>query len=99
MAKFFVGQMVRITWVKHQKNAHLIGTQGRISEIRENFLHGECGYGLDAAPITCTYEESGFSAVIAWRSSQLEPISPEGQEPAQFSFHELMDRLRSGVVA
>ena len=91
MAKFFVGQRVRVAWVHRAKNSHLVGSEARIIDIKytDPIIHS-----LDRAPFerdaTCIY---GFFA------EQLEPILPEGHIPSVYSFGELLVKLREGLVA
>lgn len=93
MAKF-IGQMVRVSWVGSPENLFLVGMSGRITEKRE-FDGEETIYGLDISRIE-TVLEKGQVFHIGFFSDQLEPILPEGAQPSEFSFTELMDNL--GVV-
>lgn len=93
MAKFFVGQRVRVAWVRLAENSHLIGSEGRITGIND-YLPGPIIYALDSCPFK--RDESG---VYGFCAEQLEPILPEGHTPSIYSYKDLMDRCREGVVA
>ena len=101
MAKFFVGQRVRLVRPKNPSN---YGLTGRITIIRayvmgdilpngKHFIgeSAECWLEFDQ----CRRDETGDS-VGASLFERLEPILPEGAQPSEFSFTELMDNL--GVV-
>lgn len=97
MATFFVGQRVRILWVKQAKNAHKVGAEGRIVEVNDCLL-GPVIYGLDSYPIQ--YVQKGLTQYgYGFSAEQLEPILPEGHTPSVYSYEELMDKCREGVAA
>ncbi|WP_440984935.1 hypothetical protein ACQHIH_16115 [Xanthomonas sontii] len=97
MAKFFVGQRVRVVYVKRTENSHLVGQEGHVNEVLQ--CPWGIGYGLDVRPITHAIVDGGVLATYAFDADQLAPVLPEGQQPCGESYEQLMDRLRSGVVA
>lgn len=103
MAKFFVGQLVRIVRVYQAANHHLLGAHGRISEVVEfvDVPQGEeTAYGLDICPITREPDDQEFGLcwVNGFVAHQLEPILPSGHTASTESFQELMDRLNTQRV-
>ena len=102
MAKFFVGQRVRLVRSDFSKN---VGAEGVISHM------GPWKSG-DILPIGFILLGSGTDVIVKWKQvmkykermtdhgpctlHRLEPILPEGAQPSEFSFTELMDNL--GVV-
>lgn len=102
MARFFVGQRVRVVRAFHPQNS---GITGRIERIQRfspgdplpngEFLSGEvcdCWVELDRA----RHDGRTSGASSFWR---LEPILPEGHTQSIYSFQELMDKCREGVAA
>lgn len=91
MAKFFVGQMVKVISVRHQQNQHLVGVEGRVTDLVRNFV-GPILYGLDTVPIRYEERPDGTHAfgLAAW---QLEPILPEGAQPLGYSFEQMMSEF------
>lgn len=85
MAKFFVGQRVRIVKVYKAKEA--LGKEATLLRWRESgcWEASVDGYGEWFNGLWYGFDED-----------QLEPILPEGAQPSEFSFTELMDNL--GVV-
>ncbi len=99
MAKFFVGQRVRIKW--SVGFTELAGEEGRVIEVGQfPTVQGNIA-DLVVAPDVWSSEWCPYYSCRRFtpRAIQLEPILPEGQRPSGESFHELMSRLRSGVVA
>ena len=100
MATFFVGQRVRVTYVYQPEYAHLLGEEGRITEIMEAVFEGapEPVYGLDINPIE--YEEDPEDddsfVIVGFGPEQLEPIQPSGHRAGDYSLSELLDRCRAG---
>lgn len=90
----FIGARVKVVAVKHAMNSHLVGLEGVIIDKKEAEF-GPIIYSLDTHPIRYEYREDGIHGfgLAAW---QLEPILPEGAQPSELSFSELMDNL--GVV-
>jgi len=94
MVSKFVGQRVRLVRPHFPSN---FGIEGRISAI--------C-YLPIGAPVPGTFMRTAMESdcVVIWDRGgispqflcQLEPILPEGAQPSEFSFAELMDNL--GVV-
>lgn len=84
MAKFFVGQKVRLVRPDNPKN------QGREDIICEMFEERE----IIGGPANCKLRNS--DPLCYTHTSRLEPMLPEGAQPSEFSFTELMDNL--GVV-
>lgn len=89
MGKFFVGQRVRI--VAAMYSTCLIGTETRIIGFTNNGWDGRSYY---SGWVTSAINNYGRNFVA--KDGQLEPILPEGAQPSEFSFTELMDNL--GVV-
>lgn len=101
MAKFFVGQRVRLVVSRNPKN---IGVEGRISCIGA-WKHGDilpCGsqYGSDAsADLYVDWDRHVEAGISSYKSGpiqsfRVEPILPEGSAPSEFTFQQLMDSLR-----
>lgn len=91
MAKFFVGQRVRIISVDGvSENNYLLGLEGVVNEINCSWYSvvGEVDGGVG---LTLMGEDDW-----AFGEWQLEPIVYDGAQPSEFSFAELMDNL--GVV-
>lgn len=100
MVTWFVGQRFRV--VRSDRDSGNIGITGRITHIG-NYKYGDtlpsgllyvgngadCHVSLDSKTIDGWYQ-------CPAKFSQLEPILPEGAQPSEFSFSELMDNL--GVV-
>lgn len=103
MAKFFVGQRVRLVGTT---NANNFGAEGTVSYI------GLWGYG-DRLPCGYMYSVKEKSDLyVNWdsfidagddrylrgpiQSYRVEPILPEGAAPSIYSYQELMDKLREG---
>lgn len=86
MAKFFVGQMVKLVKAFDPKK---VGKEGRILDIFCERQSTVAGWPVNCV---CDWTEPGY----ADHTDRLEPILPEGAQPSEFSFTELMDNL--GVV-
>ncbi|XQA74629.1 hypothetical protein ACM9XA_03570 [Xanthomonas sacchari] len=97
MAKFFVGQRVRVVKIYQPHNSHFLGQEGHVAEV----LNTPSGkrYGLDFRPISHSIEDGGVLVTSGFGGEQLASIDPEGHQPCGESYEQLMDRLRSGVVA
>lgn len=87
MARFFVGQRVRVAWVTNTEFSHEVGKEGIVEEIREGFFRTL--YSLNNSPFVLI-----GARTFGFMEDQLEPIIPEGMQPSEFSFHELMDNLK-----
>lgn len=103
MAKFFVGQMVKLVNSRIPEN---IGSEGRIvalgfwemGDLLPNgrpLVSGSADLLVDWGSIKRTMN-GGLDRVAPVESARVEPILPEGAQPSEFSFTELMDNL--GVV-
>ena len=90
----FIGQMVKVKYVIDKTKASLVGATGFIEEKSEE-LDGFFVWGLNCSPLEHKVED-GELVTYGFSSDQLEPILPEGAQPSEFSFTELMDNL--GVV-
>lgn len=91
MAKFFVGQRVRLKFSRISGRVPA-GAEGVIYAIRESI--GDAGLVNECDVIFSDWPSpTGTYGVLF---GQLEPILPEGAQPSEFSFTELMDNL--GVV-
>lgn len=97
MAKFFVGQRVRIVKIHQPHNSHFFGKEGHVAEVLDS-PYGEM-YGLDLRPISRSIEDGGVLVTSGFAPEQLVSIDPEGHQPCGESYEQLMDRLRAGVVA
>ena len=102
MAKFFVGQRVRIVysigWPELRgKEGHVVGR-----ELIDTGVHaGMEGYsvapdvwGSTRAPVLGAHGCTDFCAC----ADQLQPILPSGAAPSEYSLTELLDECRSGRV-
>lgn len=95
MSRFFVGQRVKVVRVKHSENRAIVGLECRISEIDESA--DPTMYGLESYPIG--YRVCGYDfVVIGFSAFHLEPILPEGHQPATQSHEQLMADLRKGMI-
>ena len=95
MARFYVGQRVRVVLIERTENLHFLGREGTVNEviISDN---GDVGYGLDIFPITFTSE--GW---WAFEEDQLEPIQDRPELSSWDALRELgldVDAVR-GVTA
>lgn len=91
MAKFFIGQGVKVVSVDgYVPNASLIGVEGFVNELDCEW-DSVSGVRNDGVGVTMLANDDW-----AFGEWQLEPILPEGAQPSEFSFTELMDNL--GVV-
>ncbi|HEY5851961.1 MAG TPA: hypothetical protein VIT62_14500 [Lysobacter sp.] len=91
MSKFAVGQRVRVLFAHTPMGRPHVGCEAVVTEV---WNHPErTGYGLDCAPIQ--WDGEGFAA---WLDEQLSPVIPEGHQPSEYSFTELMDKCRAGEV-
>jgi hypothetical protein len=86
MAKFFVGQRVRIIGTVNPTMVIHVGKSGQIISGSRAFDAHWCVDDLKAT--------NGKRAV--WAEHHLEPILPEGAAPSIYSYQELMDKLREG---
>lgn len=95
MAKYSVGQRVRIKYAVRSDNQHLVGKETHITDLKHVVWRDD------------NFDGTGYKvAVVAnplptawWREGQLEPIIPEGSAPSEFKdIHELLDSLQLEVV-
>ena len=94
MAKFFVGQRVRI--VRAEFAFHLIGTESVVLGVNESFLSKHDGifrHGYVRLDM-----RDGDGARFFALPENLEPILPSGHTAGTESFQELMDRLNTQRV-
>lgn len=88
MAKFFIGQRVRIVSCNEYDYADamsLVGQEAIVNNLdveNERLVFGNIGVTVNG--------EEGW----CFLPQELEPILPEGFAPSEFSFHELMDNLK-----
>ena len=88
MAKFYVGQRVRIVWAGSDVSAHLVGKEATVTSPlckRHHFAHGEWEghYVLvDGEPANSTGSATLLAGHLEYcpRPSSLEPIVPEGSQ-------------------
>lgn len=95
MSGLFVGCRVRVVQVLSPVGQPYLGCVGVITEIDD-----DCSptlYGLDIRPILHGRDESGKWA-RGFHAYQLEPVIPEGHQPATQSHEQLMADLRKGVI-
>ena len=96
MAKFFVGQRVRVVADFGGHFPNLIGAEGVVMQVDDqDWTKWDAMYGLDIHPL---YQiESGHW--IGFVDGELEPVLPDGAKPSEFSsYEELMESL-AGVAA
>lgn len=89
MSKFFVGCMARVVAAEDSFAKALIGEPVRIVVSGRNFRKEEV-WGID--------KKSPGGLTIAFRDFELEPILPSGHRTGDYSYTELMDRLKAGEV-
>lgn len=90
MSKYQIGQKVRVAFAETLEGSGYVGRVGTITEIYSG--HFEDVYGLDITPL----EEDYFENVVwGWGEDQLTPAIPP-HEASQYSYTELMDRLKAG---
>lgn len=101
MAKFFVGQRVRIKWSEGWPE--LAGQEGRIvgsgAVIEIGAWTGQSAWvvapdcwGTDIAPYPSLLGAGRFTPI----SEGLTPIQPSGHRAGDYSLSELLDRCRAG---
>lgn len=90
MAKFHIGQMVRVVAVSYEENNYLIGSVGIVYGIDCKTHDGSSG---------CVAVNINGDDDNAFEAFQLEPILYDGAKPIAESFEEMMGKLREGVVA
>lgn len=99
MAKWFVGQMVRMVKPVNPNNYGIIGVIKSMDSLPAGtLLNG--GYFMPfSSDCTVSYQGylNGLPAVSAFW--QLEPILYDGAQPIADSFEEMMGKLREGVIA
>lgn len=89
MAKFHIGQRVRVSWVRTEEYKWVEGREGRITEIWEGFCGTRTGYGLDILPIGPSKVDGLLGA---FADDQLEPILDD-HTPCDADFKESLDTL------
>lgn len=101
MAKFFVGQRVRIKFSKCWPE--LAGEEGRIIAIApkgDATVPDERSDWIVAPDVWATHFAPfpGIHAghIFAPNSDQLEPLLPSGHQAGDYSFQELMEQCRQG---
>lgn len=93
MAKYSVGQRVRIVRVTNPANQHLIGAESHVIHIRyvEHWLNKPDKEPAEAYLLPVQAAQPGSY----WTSDQLEPIIPDGAKPSEFKdVNELLDSLQ-----
>ena len=83
MAKFFVGQLVRLVKTFHPENQ---GREARITEIFD-----ECESCVAGWPVNCRTD--GAIEGFYNHTDRLEPILPEGAQPLGYSFEQMMSEF------
>lgn len=91
MAKFFIGQKVKVKYVHRTKNSYLVGREDFISEVNHNT--DEVLYGLKSSPIEYKYYGL-LTTVWGFKEDQLEPILPEGAQPCGISYEQMMEEFK-----
>lgn len=97
MAKFFVGQMVRLIHVEDPLDPEA-DDWGAVGDEGHVVAEGRYFSGNPIAGYDCVCHFPSYGGYCAW-GWQLEPILPDGHRASEFSFTELMDRCREGVSA
>ena len=98
MAKFFVGQRVRVVKiVDGDLPRDLLGKEAHVTQVDNDFPDGESMYGLDIFPLRYEHADLEHEWVIGFVSSELEPILPEGHRPGIKGTCEPLDKLLSEV--
>lgn len=92
MSRFFVGQRVRVARLITPYVAEDEATLGKEGVVNET----ACTDMFDRIAVGVTINGD---AEWCFLPEELEPILPEGAAPSEFSYPELMDKLRSGVSA
>jgi hypothetical protein len=98
MAKFFVGQRVRI--LRSENWPELAGSEGRVVGFISEADIGDPRCEVRVAPDEWGSERCPMrlgrngARRFAPPSSNLEPILPEGSAPSGFTFQQLMDSLQ-----
>ncbi len=88
MAKFFVGQRVKVISVCEPKtNSHLVGQEGVVNEVN---CEWESASGDRSDGIGVTLLGIDDWAFGEW---QLEPILPKGAKPLGYSFEQMMSEF------
>lgn len=78
MAKFYIGQRVRVVRIELAENLHLLGKEGVVTEV-ETDSYGLVGYGLNICPITRCLSRSGWE-FWALCDDQLEPLCKDDDQ-------------------
>lgn len=92
MSKFFIGQRVRIVGTQYfGTGPSPTGEEARIT--RRGVIGETTGFPYEWEVTTA------HGRRVQCNGCELEPILPEGHTPSVYSFEELMDKCRSGVVA
>lgn len=99
MGTFFVGQRVRIVHSDH--SPQVIGREARVIGSLEHVRNIYRGEEWDGYPIAVDGigSRNQHGNRFCFPSGYLEPILPEGHTPSVYSYEELMDKCREGVVA
>ena len=93
MAKFFVGQRVRI--IRVHRFPHLLGAEARVTEI--GVLAMMKDGALIEGCVKLDIPAPGFPGqFVAPPPDWIEPILPEGHRAGDYSLSELLDRCRAG---
>lgn len=97
MAKFFVGQRVRV--VHSDYVPECIGLEARVVGPLEHCLRSSGeewdGYPIEVDGIGTRSPRGGR---LVFPSSYVEPILPEGSAPSEFTFQQLMDSLQEATA-
>lgn len=97
MAKFFVGQRVRV--VHSDYAPECIGFEARVVGPLEHCERSSGeewdGYPIEVDGIGTRSHQGGR---LVFPPSYLEPILPEGSAPSEFTFQQLMDSLQGATA-
>lgn len=97
MAKFFVGQPVKLMWKRADSTTdRKVGAEGRIAVVgpwREGEINFRNRVMTSNSDYLVDWNDGDDSFVL---SSQLEPILPDGHRAGDYSLSELLDRCRAG---
>lgn len=93
MAKFFVGQRVRI--IRVERSPHLLGAEARVTKIGVLTIMKDGA--LIEGCVKLDIPAPGFPGqFVAAPPDWIEPILPDGHRAGDYSLSELLDRCRAG---
>ena len=95
MAKFFVGQRVKITGCRHPSNSHYIGKGGTLTEFAEGVLTRGWIVDVDGIGLTSEVDDYGHF----FEEQNLTPASDSNQLSSWESMKDIWvpDEMRAGA--